>query len=178
MTDESHSFSTARTRLEEIVSQVRKKDTSLEKSLDLLEEGVRLANSCTELIDHQDWTATAAPLEGVEGASAQSEGGSEFAAGDGESPSADADRADDGGTADVDEAEPLQGEGDDAIVVEGVAVIEDVVVTDADGEFVAEVIEVREYEPADAFFDADDAWSDDSGPATVDESDDPSAPEG
>ena len=56
MSDESYSFSTARVRLEEIVTQVRKKDTSLEKSLDLLEEGVRLANSCTELIDRADWT--------------------------------------------------------------------------------------------------------------------------
>ena len=56
MSDESYSFSTARARLEEIVTQVRKKDTSLEKSLDLLEEGVRLANTCTELIDHADWT--------------------------------------------------------------------------------------------------------------------------
>ena len=57
MADESYSFSTARTRLEAIVTQVRKKDTSLEKSLDLLEEGVRLANACTELIDHADWVA-------------------------------------------------------------------------------------------------------------------------
>jgi len=57
MPEESYSFATARTRLEEIVSQVRKKDTSLEKSLDLLEEGVRLANQCTELIDHADWEA-------------------------------------------------------------------------------------------------------------------------
>ena len=61
MTDEPHSFSIARVRLEEIVSQVRKKDTSLEKSLDLLEEGVRLANACTELIDHADWTVGEAP---------------------------------------------------------------------------------------------------------------------
>ncbi|MDO9108114.1 MAG: exodeoxyribonuclease VII small subunit, partial [Coriobacteriia bacterium] len=55
MADERHSFSSARTRLEEIVTQVRKKDTSLEKSLDLLEEGVRLANVCTELSDHTEW---------------------------------------------------------------------------------------------------------------------------
>lgn len=55
MADESHTFASTRTRLEEIVTQVRKKDTSLEKSLDLLEEGVRLANACTELIDQQDW---------------------------------------------------------------------------------------------------------------------------
>jgi len=61
VSDETYSFSTAKSRLEEIVTQVRKKDTSLEKSLDLLEEGVRLANACTELIDHADWTAGNAP---------------------------------------------------------------------------------------------------------------------
>lgn len=59
MSDESTGFSQAKARLEEIVSQVRKKDTSLEKSLDLLEEGVRLANRCTELIDQADWDAAA-----------------------------------------------------------------------------------------------------------------------
>ena len=147
MTDESYSFSTARTRLEEIVSQVRKKDTSLEKSLDLLEEGVRLANACTELIDHQDWAMTSAqPAEG------------------GETP------------AGSDEAEAA--DGDEVIVVEGVGVIDDVVVTDDEGEIVAEVIEVRQIEQADAFFDADDVWDDETGPVVVDESDDPSAPEG
>jgi exodeoxyribonuclease VII small subunit len=67
MADESYSFSTARTRLEAIVTQVRKKDTSLEQSLDLLEEGVRLANACTELIDHADWVA-------AEGAAAVADG--------------------------------------------------------------------------------------------------------
>lgn len=55
MTDERHDFAQARVRLEEIVAQVRKKDTSLERSLDLLEEGVRLANVCTELSDHTEW---------------------------------------------------------------------------------------------------------------------------
>jgi len=64
MAEDSYSFTTARTRLEEIVAQVRKKDTSLEKSLDLLEEGVRLANACTEQIDHAEWTAP--PVEAVE----------------------------------------------------------------------------------------------------------------
>jgi len=44
MADEKYTFGTARVRLEEIAAEVRKKDTSLEKSLDLLEEGVRLAN--------------------------------------------------------------------------------------------------------------------------------------
>lgn len=55
MPEETHSFASTRVRLEEIVTQVRKKDTSLEASLDLLEEGVRLANQCTDLIDHADW---------------------------------------------------------------------------------------------------------------------------
>jgi len=63
MPEDSYSFTAARTRLEEIVSQVRKKDTSLEKSLDLLEEGVRLANQCTELIDHADWEAAKDAVE-------------------------------------------------------------------------------------------------------------------
>jgi hypothetical protein len=51
---------------------VRKKDTSLEKSLDLLEEGVRLANQCTELIDQQDWTTVNAPESATDVAAAES----------------------------------------------------------------------------------------------------------
>jgi len=64
MADERYTFAQARTRLEEIVAQVRKKDISLEKSLDLLEEGVRLANTCTELSDHTEWR-TVAEEQGV-----------------------------------------------------------------------------------------------------------------
>jgi exodeoxyribonuclease VII small subunit len=56
--DDKYTFEQARIRLEEIATEVRKKDTSLEKSLDLLEEGVRLANICTELVDHTDVSAT------------------------------------------------------------------------------------------------------------------------
>jgi len=59
MTDERYTFEQARVRLEEIAVEVRKKDVSLEKSLDLLEEGVRLANICTELVDHTDLSASA-----------------------------------------------------------------------------------------------------------------------
>jgi len=58
MADDKYTFEQARIRLEEIAVEVRKKDTSLEKSLDLLEEGVRLANICTELVDHTDVGAT------------------------------------------------------------------------------------------------------------------------
>lgn len=60
MADDRYTFAQARARLEDIVVQVRKKDTSLEKSLDLLEEGVRLANACTELSDHTEWRSVAA----------------------------------------------------------------------------------------------------------------------
>lgn len=58
MPDDKYTFEQARIRLEEIAAEVRKKDTSLEKSLDLLEEGVRLANICTELVDHTDTSAS------------------------------------------------------------------------------------------------------------------------
>jgi len=159
MADESYSFSTARTRLEEIVSQVRKKDTSLEKSLDLLEEGVRLANACTELIDHQDWVGTTAPEPQVDeapvtaGAEAVSSETAESEAGVGAP------------------------EGDETIVVEGVAVIEDVVISDDDGNFVAEVIEVSEYVVPDDFEDADDAWAEESPAQNPEDADDPSAAE-
>ena len=65
MADEKYTFEQARIRLEEIAAEVRKKDTSLEKSLDLLEEGVRLANICTELVDHPDVSASV-PVPEVE----------------------------------------------------------------------------------------------------------------
>jgi len=52
MTD---TYAAAKEQLDDIVTQVRKKDVSLEKSLDLLEEGVLLANRCTELIDQAAW---------------------------------------------------------------------------------------------------------------------------
>ncbi|MDO8915424.1 MAG: exodeoxyribonuclease VII small subunit [Coriobacteriia bacterium] len=58
MSDERYTFEATRTRLDEILVQVRKKDTSLEQSLELLEEGVRLANLCNELIDQTSWRPT------------------------------------------------------------------------------------------------------------------------
>ncbi|MHB1323416.1 MAG: exodeoxyribonuclease VII small subunit [Coriobacteriia bacterium] len=63
MPDERYTFEQARMRLEEIAAEVRKKDTSLEKSLDLLEEGVRLANICTEMVDRTDTGAGAGHVE-------------------------------------------------------------------------------------------------------------------
>lgn len=67
MAGEKYTFETARLRLEEIAIEVRRKDTSLEKSLDLLEEGVRLANICTELVDHTEVSPVSDPAESVSG---------------------------------------------------------------------------------------------------------------
>ena len=59
----AQSYSEAKARLDDIVKQVRAKDVSLERSLDLLEEGVRLANQCTELIDQTRWEDEAEEAE-------------------------------------------------------------------------------------------------------------------
>jgi exodeoxyribonuclease VII small subunit len=52
---EELSFEAALARLDEIVAQVKQGDVSLDQSLELLEEGVRLANACTEKTDHTYW---------------------------------------------------------------------------------------------------------------------------
>lgn len=49
-------FGEVRARLDEIVAQVRSKDVSLEQSLDLYEEAIKLGNKCAELIDKPDYT--------------------------------------------------------------------------------------------------------------------------
>ena len=48
-------YEQAKERLDQIVADVRDKDISLEASLDLLDEGVELANRCSELIDVVAW---------------------------------------------------------------------------------------------------------------------------
>jgi exodeoxyribonuclease VII small subunit len=70
MTDETYTFEQTRTRLEEILVAVRKKDTSLEQSLELLEEGVRLANMCNELIDKTSWEVPRPSEDASEGGGA------------------------------------------------------------------------------------------------------------
>jgi len=57
MTDDRSTFETTKSRLEDIVVQVRRKDVSLEQSLDMLEEAVRLVNQCNDLIDQTSWRA-------------------------------------------------------------------------------------------------------------------------
>lgn len=135
MAEESYSFTTARTRLEEIVAQVRKKDTSLEKSLDLLEEGVRLANVCTEQIDHADWVSATASANEDDAAQDEGEG---------------AVSADSGETAD-DETEVVE----DVVNAEGAGGAVD------EAAIVAGPIEAVEFEAVRDFVDADEAWPED-----------------
>jgi exodeoxyribonuclease VII small subunit len=51
MVDDEYTFSQARARLDELVAEARRKDMSLEQSMDVLDEGVRLINRCTERVD-------------------------------------------------------------------------------------------------------------------------------
>jgi exonuclease VII small subunit len=55
--DDQNSYVRLKDRLEEIVVSVRQKDLSLEKSLELYEEALRLGGRCVELIDRTDFTA-------------------------------------------------------------------------------------------------------------------------
>ncbi len=93
-------FSEVRARLDEILVEVRKKDLSLEKSLDLYEEAIKLGNRCAELVDKPDFTEqeAQAAMEAIEGKAdgadadgAGAEGGID--AGDGENAPGGADAA-------------------------------------------------------------------------------------
>ena len=52
-----NTFAEVRARLDEIVTQVRKKDLSLEASLDLYEEAIQHCNRAAELVDKPDFSA-------------------------------------------------------------------------------------------------------------------------
>jgi exodeoxyribonuclease VII small subunit len=124
MSDDRSTFEVTRARLEEIVVQVRRKDVSLEQSLDLLEEAVRLVNQCNDLIDQTSFRSVAA--DGAEEAAESADDAEAAAAADGDEPEAAADA----------EAGPAEQDS-------GVTVIE-VVEVDVDGEdgavmFVAEI---------------------------------------
>ena len=56
MSERQQTFSELRARLDEIVVEVRDKELSLEKSLDLYEEAIKLGNRCAELVDKPDYT--------------------------------------------------------------------------------------------------------------------------
>ena len=51
------SFDQIVTRLDEIVGQVRDKDTSLERSLDLFDEAISLGSRAVGLVDNTDFSA-------------------------------------------------------------------------------------------------------------------------
>lgn len=101
MGDDERSFPQVKTRLEELASEAAKKDTPLEKCLDLLEEGERLARRCTELIDQTEWRAAAGEQEEPEDAE---EGASDTP---GEEP--DEGRAEDPGAGEAPVEEPAEG---------------------------------------------------------------------
>jgi len=67
--NDPRNFTEVRGRLEEIVHDIRDKDLSLEKSLDLYEEAIRLGNLCSDLIDKTDFSAE--ELSALEAASAE-----------------------------------------------------------------------------------------------------------
>ena len=89
MSDEKSAFETTRSRLEDIVSQVRRRDVTLEQSLDLLDEAVRLVNECNDLIDQTAFRASA----GDETVPAGPDGVAAPAAVDAGSPSAESEAA-------------------------------------------------------------------------------------
>jgi exodeoxyribonuclease VII small subunit len=115
MTDETYTFEQTRARLDGILVEVRKKDTSLEQSLELLEEGVRLLNQCNELIDQTAWRPlVTAPEEG------EAEGGPQAV----ETPAPDAVSADE--DADLEAVEPEDGsEADTDAPAEAASAFED-----------------------------------------------------
>lgn len=95
-----NSFADITARLDEIISVVRSKDTSLERSLDLYDEAIELGSRAAELVDSFDMSPEeAAQLE----AAAQDDGvsASEAAAANG---SPEADRAPAGDAAQADPA--------------------------------------------------------------------------
>ena len=71
MNEQRDSYEATKARLEEISAAARAKDVTLEKSIELLEEAVRLANLCTEHVDQVETFAVPvpdAPDEQAEGA--------------------------------------------------------------------------------------------------------------
>lgn len=76
MADTLNSFADITEHLDEIVASVRAKDTSLERSLDLLDEGIALGSRAVELVDSFDLSPEEAEqlAEAVEADAAEGEG--------------------------------------------------------------------------------------------------------
>ena len=72
------SFDEITDRLGEIVEQVRDKDTSLERSLDLFDEAIALGSAAVELVDSVDFSEEElASLEGTDEPAAEAESAAE-----------------------------------------------------------------------------------------------------
>lgn len=104
-------FSEVRARLDEILVEVRKKDLSLEKSLDLYEEAIKLGNRCAELVDKPDFTEeeARAAMEAIEGKPAEGDEGDAEAA-QAEAAGGEADGEADGGESGAEAADAAEGE--------------------------------------------------------------------
>lgn len=57
-----HTFEDITARLDEIITTVRSKDTSLERSLDLFDEAIKLGSKAVELVDSFDMSPTEAAM--------------------------------------------------------------------------------------------------------------------
>ena len=79
-----NSFEDITTRMDEIISAVRSKDTSLERSLDLFDEAISLGSHAVELVDSFDLSPSEAEqLEAASASDASAQAASESAGHDG-----------------------------------------------------------------------------------------------
>ena len=99
------SFEEISGRLDEIIAQVRSKDTSLERSLDLFDEAIELGSQAVEMVDSLDLSP--AEEEMLEGGG---DAAGDAVASDGD-PSADAAAADASGAMDAPDAEGVPEDG-------------------------------------------------------------------
>lgn len=78
-----NTFEDITARLDEIITTVRSKDTSLERSLDLFDEAIRLGSKAVELVDSFDMSPSEAAMledaqkEPVDAQGAPADGASE-----------------------------------------------------------------------------------------------------
>lgn len=88
MAESLNSFEDITGRMDEIISVVRSKDTSLERSLDLFDEAIALGSHAVELVDSFDLSPSEA--EQLEAANSESEGGDDASSEGADAPAADA----------------------------------------------------------------------------------------
>lgn len=92
-----HTFEDITGRLDEIIAQVRSKDTSLERSLDLFDEAIALGSKAVELVDSFDMSDAETAM--LEVAQSQPDGDSDARDGAvGDAPASDAQEGDSDGS--------------------------------------------------------------------------------